>query len=434
MADASPPMPLPVPAPFSRRSLRTPLHWLGVIALSLGVAVGAAMGWEWWQDRPLREAERQLSLGNAARALALSEYFLDLHPASGRAEAVRARAFTDLGRADEAAAIYERVGAATAEDLRAWARANMIRESWTRAIPLLEQLLRLRPDDTDALYELTTCRTRVGAFREAFATAERFAAQPGQAARGELLLAAIQGDTGNTDEAILAFGRAMTLAPDGVGLQIPPEEFFVQYGTLLLKQGRAGEAVGILEKSLAANPTAAAHHLLGKALSQTGSLEEARRQWLAAIDLDPAGVSPREDLAALALASGDAAAAREWLTPLEVLAGRRSETAYLFQRLAALEKDEAAFARWKETTDGLRVGEKRISSLEQMMATAPTSYWAQTVRAHKFATLGNWQQAADLINGIEKADDEHPFVTELREAVRTRGPLPAIDQVPLKEF
>ena len=413
---------------------RTPLRKLLALVVAIAAALGGVVAWQWWQEGPLRDAEAALARGQAPRALALAEYYLDLHPGSERAEADRARALSELGRADEAIEIYKRIGAATIDELRAWARAHMVRSEWSRAAPLLQQCLRLRPTDADALYELTTCRTRLGLLTEAMESAERFTALPGQGARGNILLGAIQADRSNPDEAILAYQRAEALAPDGLGLQLPPEEFFEQFGTLLLNQGRDAEAIPLFERSLAARPTPSSHHLLGKALARTGDLEGARRNWNAAIELDPAGVTPREELANLALVAGDAAAAREWLTPLEGLAEQRFESAYLFQRLAALEKDDAAFATRKEKADVLRDRQQLITTLEQLMASSPGSYWAQVVRAHKFATLGNRAQAADLINGIERTDDEDPFVTELREAVLGNGPLPALERVPLKQF
>ena len=413
---------------------RTPLRKLLALVVVIAAALGGVVAWQWWQEGPLRDAEAALARGQAPRALALAEYYLDLHPGSERAEADRARALSDLGRADEAIEIYKRIGAATIDELRAWARAHMIRNEWSRAAPLLEQCLRLRPTDADALYELTTCRTRLGLLTEALESAERFTALPGQGARGNILLGAIEADRSHTDEAILAYQRAEALAPDGLGLQLPPEEFFEQFGTLLLNQGRDAEAIPLFERSLAARPTPSSHHLLGKALARTGDIEGARRNWNAAIELDPAGVTPREELANLELVAGDAMAAREWLTPLEGLAEQRFESAYLFQRLAALEKDDAAFATRKEKADVLRDRQQLIAKLEQMMASSPGSYWAEVVRAHKFATLGNLAQAADLINGIERTDDEDPFVTELREAVLGNGPLPALERVPLKQF
>lgn len=422
----APPRPTPPP--------RAPRRGLGRLALAaavLGVALGTTLGWQWWQERPLRAAEMELARGNAPRALALAEYFLDLHPGSGRAEAARARALVSLGKGAEASAIYERIGAATADDLVAWARSFMLREQWSRAAAILEQVLRVRPDDADALYELGTCRTRLGRFDDAAEAATRFAALPGQQARGDVLLGAIRADAGDPETAAAAYARAFALAPDGEGLQIPPEEFLVQYATILMNLGRTEDAMPLLEKSLASTPTPAAHHLLGKAVAREGDESAAETHWLAAIELDPAAVSPREDLVGAALNRGDTEAARTWIAPLARIADARFQTAYLFQRLAAAEKDDEAFARWKAVADRLRVAEDRVKTLELGMAKSPDAYWSRVVRAHKFASLGNWDQARDLVESVPKESDEPAFVAALREALRTRGTLPSLDLVPL---
>lgn len=403
--------------------------WLGVA--SVVIALAGAVAWQWWQERPLRAAEQELARGNAPRALALAEYYLELHPASGRAESARARALVGLGKGKEAGAIYERVGAATADDLVAWARSYMLREEWSRAAAILEQVLRIRPDDADALYEIATCRTRLGLLAEAAEAAERYAALPGCRARGDVLLGAIRADANDPDAAALAYDRALAVAPEAQGLQVPPEEFFEQYATVLMNIGRDDEAKRLLERGLAVRPTATSHHLLGKVLARNGDEEEARRHWITSIELDPSAVSPREELVSAALARGDLEGAKEWIVPLQRLTDKRFQSAYLFQRLAAFEKDDAAFAVWKERADALRVNEDRIKSLEQMMAAGPRTYWGTAVRAHKFATLGNWRQARDLVEGLAPRGDEDPFITELREAIRTEGKLPALERVPL---
>lgn len=421
----------PSPPNTKAKFSRSPLGRLVLGLASVVIALAAAVAWQWWQERPLRAAEQELARGNAPRALALAEYYLDLHPTSGRAESARARALVGLGKGKEAGAIYERVGAATADDLVAWARSYMLREEWSRAAAILEQVLRIRPDDADALYEIATCRTRLGLLAEAAEAAERYAALPGCRARGDVLLGAIRADANDPDAAALAYERALVVAPDAAGLQVPPEEFFEQYATVLMNIGRDDEAKRLLERGLAVRPTATSHHLLGKVLARNGDEEEARRHWITSIELDPSAVSPREELVSAALARGDLEGAKEWIVPLQRLTDKRFQSAYLFQRLAAFEKDDAAFAVWKERADALRVNEDRIKSLEQMMAAGPRTYWGTAVRAHKFATLGNWRQARDLFEGLAPRGDEDPFITELREAIRTEGKLPALERVPL---
>jgi len=407
---------------------------LAVGAGTVLVAIGVALGLNLWQERDLARADQALRTGDARRALALSEYFLETHPDHARGEALRARALVAAGRPTEAIAVFERIGGATAEEMHAWARAYLMEESWSRALNMLEQVLRMNPEDVDALYELTTCRTRLGLFAEAIESAERFSSLPGQEARGALLMAVIRNDMSRYDEALAAYAETARLVPDGTGLQVPPEEFFIQYGTVLVNQGRGAEAIPLLDKSLAARRTGAALFLLGKARSQSGDTEGARLAWEEAVDIDPTGVSPRESLADAALAAGDAATAHRWLDPLREVAEGRFQSAYLMQRLAALEKDDAAFTIWQERATRLREHDQMMLSLEQLMHSAPHSFWANVVRAHKFAYLGNWRQAEDLLEALGRTAPEEPFVKDLQEAVRTRGPLPDLKRLPINRF
>lgn len=408
-----------------------------LLALGAGtvlMAMGAALAVNLWQERDLTRAGEALQRGDPRRALALSEYFLETHPDNVRGEAVRARALVDLGRSAEAIAIFERIGGATTEEMHAWARAYLLEESWSRGLNMLEQVLRMNPDDVDALYEVSTCRTRLGLFAEAIESAERFASLPGQEARGALLKAVIHNDMSRFDEALVDYAETARLAPDGTGLQVPPEEFFIQYGTVLVNQGKGAEAIPILNQSLAARRTAAALFLLGKARGQAGDVEGARLAWEEAVELDPTGVSPRESLADAALAAGDATQAHRWLDPLREVADGRFQSAYLMQRLAALEKDDAAFTLWQERAAKLREHDQMMLSLEQLMHASPHSFWANVVRAHKFAYLGNWKQAEDLLEALGRTAPEEPFVKDLQEAVRTRGTLPNLERLPVNRF
>ncbi len=267
----------------------------------------------------LREAQRELQNGDPERALGLVNYFLDTHPEHGRALALKARALTATGRANEAVELYEKVGAASAEDVHAWARAYLIRQSWSRALPLLTQALRMEPDDAEALYEITSCRLRLGLLLEALESARRLSEMPNQRARGLVLIAAIQNDVGNPEESIKAYQQTIEVCPDGKGLQIPPEELFLQYGTVLVKHGRGKDAIDWLKRSLVARPTPDACFYLGNAFSQAGNLAGAEEAWLKAVELDPAGFSARESLANASLQKRDYEAALKWLAPLEHL-------------------------------------------------------------------------------------------------------------------
>jgi len=294
--------------------------------------------------------------------------------------------------------------------------------------------VRIEPDNVDALYEVTTCRLQLGLLEEALESARRFSELPGQEAKGAVMLATIHNDLRNADETLRYYQRAAELAPEGKGLQIPPEELFLQYGSVFVTQGKAEQAVPWLEKSLATRPTPAAVFFLGNAYSQLGQTDKAEQAWQKAVEIDPASVSSREALANLAMTKGDLDTALKWLSPLQRVAENRADTAYLFQRLYSLRKDEAAFKQWQEKTSQLRERDQRMSALDRMMQGAPYSFWANVVRAYRFATLGNWRQAEDMLDALVERAPEMEFVVELREAVRKRGPLPSLDRVPLKRF
>jgi len=290
----------------------------------------------------------------------------------------------------------------------------------------------MRPDDADGLYELATSQARLGLFTDALDAARRYGARPGEEAQGALLEAILHHDRKDRESAEAAFARVLDLVPDAAGLQLPPAEVFLQYGTILLDRGDAAAALPWLEKSLAARPGGAVLYRLGRARSQLGDEAGALAAWREAVQIDPRDVSSREALAEAALAAGNTDEAAEWLAPLDAVATERPETAFLLQRLATARKDTAAFDRWKPIADELRRRQQRVRSLEQLIAGAPSSPWAFALLAHRFATGGNWREAEDLLEGVPGSFDDEPFVQQLREAISTHGPLPSLDGVPVE--
>src|SRR3990167_5439818 len=135
------------------RQTRSRWRWAVLSCVTLVAAGGIIALALYWQDRTLRAARRELQDGDPQRALALVSYFLDAHPEHGGALALKARALSVTGQANAAIELYEEVGAATVEDLHAWAQAYLLLQSWSRALPLLTQVLRLESDNADALHE-----------------------------------------------------------------------------------------------------------------------------------------------------------------------------------------------------------------------------------------------------------------------------------------
>ena len=57
---------------------------VALVVVSVAGALAVALGAEWWLEWPLRKARTALAAGDAARAVALTDYFLDAHPDTWR--------------------------------------------------------------------------------------------------------------------------------------------------------------------------------------------------------------------------------------------------------------------------------------------------------------------------------------------------------------
>jgi len=425
----SPPPPTSAPAPRHRRGLRLLLAAL----LAIGGALSVVWGINWWNDWPLREGEAALEADDPTRAEALARFYLDGHADDARGLSLRARALVKLGRSEEAVGIYEKVQPASADDLHALAAGYLMMESWSRAKPILTVFLESNPGDADALYELATCTARLGQLKEAVVAAQQLAAAPGMKAQGLFLQAIFRQDLGDSAAAAEAYQQLIAEVPDAAELPLPPHEIFLQYGNTLLDQGNAADAIAQFQRSIAIEPTGEAFFRLGRAMAQDGNQDAAITAWTEAVAVQPDSVSPREALAEAALANGDADAAEAWLGPLTDVATQRAETAYLFQRLAASRNDTAAFAEWKAAADTARQRQQRDRLLDQFVLAAPANPWATCVRAHRFASAGNIQQANDLLAGLPVDFIDDPFVRDLRRAIESKSELPSLDRVPVNE-
>lgn len=403
-----------------------------VVVISIGATVAIMIaGIIWWRERALAEAELALEANQPIRALRLAEDHLRSHPGHGRASAIRARALVATGRHREAVELFETVGAATADDLHAWARALLLEGRWESARLLLEQVVLQEPQHADALHELTACYANVGRYEKAIETAQRFAALPGLEARGDALTGTLYRDMGNQRQAANAYARVLEREPDAEGLQVGAAEFFDAYGLLLLDLGEPKQAAELFKRSLAVNSTAVVHSDLGRAYEQLGQLEDAEQAWRQALAIDPREPVAREGLAAAALGRGEPHKAVEWLLPVADRPGLSASTAYLIQRALAAAGDTASANEWQERTESLRTEERRRAAVNRILLDAPDSAWAAVVRAYRFAEVGNWGEAETQLRDVPPDD---PFIVDLRNAIRTRGPLPSLNRLPISRF
>ena len=415
------------------RKSRTPTFWIGRFVF-VAVAAGSILfGIVWWRDRPLAEAEASLEQGDAKYAHYLLSKFLDHHPHHQRAMALQARVHVALGNPDLALALFEQAGGATAEDHRAWARALLMTEQWTLAIPLLERVVQEEPDNADALYELTACRVRLGMFEQALDSAQRFARLPGQEARGHMFVGAILRDLGKDAEAAAAYQTVLQYDPTAQSLQSPAAEFFLQYGQTLLRLGKPEESLEPLKRSAAARESPEVLLELGNAAMQLQRLEDAKTAWKRVLALDERHALAREALARAALAQGQPQQVLDWLSPL---AEKDStlESAYLRQRAYTLLGKDKEALQWQETASTLRKKQEFNAEIESLLLDSPQSFLARVVRAHRFAQQGNWRQAELLTEMLIQEAPGEPFVIELASAVHRRRELPSLESLPITHY
>lgn len=387
----------------------------------------------WWEERLVRVAASHLRNGDLIQASQSIDEFLVDHPDHDRALALKARVLVEEGQPRQAIGLFEQVGASDPQDLHAWAKALLQIEQWSAALPLLKLVEQSGIDRADTLHELAACRMKLGDVDNALRSAEEFSKQPGCEARGQLLIGTIHQQRGNLRAAASAWDRVIKLTPDVVDMQIPPEEFFREYGRVLLALGEPSLAETYLSRSLAIQRTSGSLVSLGEAQSQLGKEADAQRSFEEALRDEPYSVPARKGLANLALAKGDAQRAVELLLPLENSGVLTSEIAFLLQRCYVRLKDEPAAKRWQQRADEFRKQESIRSAADQILRDTPDSNWATVIRAYKYANLGNWTEAETLLKSLDQASRSQPFIRDLAEAVQARSELPSLQGLPIRD-
>ena len=406
-----------------------PVVWLLLIC---GVTAGGIWTYLWWDEKGLRDANSALQRGDNTQAWKLVQRYLKTHPPHDGALAVKARVLVALGRHEEALDLFSKVGPANLTDLKACAKACLYLEQWAQAVGLLEQALRLSPRDPDVLHEITAARAFLGQTKEALESAGQLSKLPGFEARGFVQIGSIERDRQNRKQAIAAWSEVLKYDPDGKQIQLPGEVFYHDLGVLHLDDGNAATALKMLEKSVAFRPTALGLVHRGQAKFQLGKKDEAFLDWKKTLELEPYQREAREDLASMALDRRKPEEALEWLQPLIESPELKSSTTYLLQRCAALQGNQAEVERWRKETERLRKIDRIRSTVDHLLIESPQSFWAQVMRAYRFAESGNWQQAEIQIEPLRKDASKQPFVKDLLAAIQSRGTLPSLEELPIK--
>ncbi len=406
--------------------------WLAWVVGILCVAVVIAYVGVWYQERPLAIAEVALERGDPRRAVEIVGTYLEKDPENSRALRLKARLLVMMNQPAEAIRLFEKVGVLSPAEMEAMARAYMMQEQWSAALPLLLKASELQPNNPDIWYELTACRVRLGWLQDALQSAEQFVRLSPQKARGYLFIASIQNDLKNRSASLEAFARVLEYDPEARTLQIPPEEFFLEYGRTLLVQGQVEQARRMFQRSIEARPTAAGWAEFGRAHIEEGQELQAEQAWKKALELEKLHVEARQGLAELSLARRQPQQALAWLEPLLESPLLRSSTSYLVQRAYDMLGDGTKAQQWRERTEQLRKQERLMNLVERVALEQPHSFWARVMRAYQFAQQGNWHQAKLLLATVKPETSDEPFVRQLAAALEQRGNLPPLELLPVR--
>ena len=153
----------------------------------------------------------------------------------------------------------------------------------------LEKLVRLRPREIEARYNLGTVYAQQGRIADTIACYEQVLQFDSNHALAHFGLGSALAQTGHLAEAVAEFEATLRLKPDYA-------EARGNLGSALMILGRTDEALPQFTEALRLKPDAATHLNLGNALAQIGRLFEARTHYEAALQLEPANARAREKL------------------------------------------------------------------------------------------------------------------------------------------
>jgi tetratricopeptide (TPR) repeat protein len=411
----------------------TKRRWLPRIIVAGGVTIGIVAALIWFQERGLEEVELRLESGDVEGALAAVDYYLEKRPTDERGIALRARTLVLAGYPQEAARLFEQVGAAEIEDLRAWSTALLTIGQWDRALPILDRIAQVEPADGDTLEQITICQFELGHHQAALDAGRRLSELPGFEAIGHLQLASMLTEWESSLKAARHYEQVLRYRPQASGLPMPPADFFLAYADSLLAAGNARQAVEVLEHRSKQDPSLEITLRLGEAWQRLGEHGKARDCFEQIIRKQSDHRQARLWLAETALQQEDAKNAVELLRPLVEKSRLNAGGAYLLLRAYTMLGDDAMVEQWQEKTTTLRLRERRLSALQVEVDRKPNTPRAFTISAYLAADKQDWESAAQTLATLLREvpeSYEQAFVQELVEAVRSRGTLPAIDSIP----
>lgn len=208
-------------------------------------------------------------------------------------------------------------------DLNSVALDYVLLSDYPDAIHWLQKAVAFDADNGRAWYDLGRCYYTQSHFPDAQAAFERAAAlMPSDVRVLENLGLTLDAEN-RPSEAERQYRKAVALARKN---QTSDEWPYLNYGSFLLVQDRAAEAVPQLEAAVAANSKCAeCHAMLGRALAATGKVAEGVHELEQAVTLAPNDPKAHYQLARLYRQAGDKAHAKEQFALSAKLYGSKSQ-------------------------------------------------------------------------------------------------------------
>jgi tetratricopeptide (TPR) repeat protein len=206
-------------------------------------------------------------------------------------------------------------------DLRVVALDYVLLNDYTDAIHWLKKTVEFDRNNGQAWYDLGRCYYTQNLFKDAQNALERAnTLLPNNVKVLENLGLTLDAEN-LPSEAEAQYRKAVDLARRSAGSVEPDRQTpvarsdewpYLNYGTFLISQDRAADAVPQLKSAVAANPKCAqCHLLLGRALAATGNLAAGVHELEQAVSLDPSDPKVHYQLARLYRQAGDRTRARQ---------------------------------------------------------------------------------------------------------------------------
>lgn len=323
----------------------------------------------------------------AEQSLAKIGKLEDIPPAlllSARVQLARAR----LARAEGDVSRYLAINPQDAGAQALYAEILMKRGNAAKAVASLEAALAASPDSFELASVLVAALLQNGEHDRATEMLDRLAAKAPATAEARLQLAALQARSGNPKAALSEVETARSLAP------LPPRGHALAIASYL-GAGRLAEAEAAAEAFRQSDPrNPIPENLLGYIVSHTKGVEEGRKHYRRALELDPSFAPAAINLAQTYRAAGDIAEAR---AELDRFLAREPDS--LPALIARAELDQGAEkAKWLE--QALRVPvkalEARLPLVRLLIDAGMTQRALELARELEKTWPNDWRAAAAL--------------------------------------